>query len=88
MIDRALELVDEGMRGGECTAFVLLQAPRLAGDKSCSSPQPRWLRRTSTFSPWDTKPVGEQVAVRRILLLTRTVAWAIEPAFLQGWVWV
>lgn len=45
------------------------------------SSQPRWLRRISTSSPWDTKPVEKQVAVRRILLLTRTVAWATEPAF-------
>ena len=87
MIAKAVELVGEGMRGGERTAFATVGVA-VGRRRIVFCPQPCWFRRTSTLAPWDTKPVGEQVAVRRILLLTRTVAWAIEPAFLQGWVWV
>lgn len=61
------------------------QAPRFAAGELSTNPQ-RFVRfrRDSSFTPGDTKPVGERGASRRFSWLARTVAGVLEPVFLQG----
>jgi hypothetical protein len=83
-IVRALEAVGKGARGGKRAALSTASAPvrqrRIV--HILQSPAPA--RCGSSSDPGAPKPVGERRAPHRVLRLTRTVAGANEPAFLQG----
>ena len=82
---RSVELVGKGTRGGKRVAFSTASVP-VRCKRIVHKSIDHWFRCGSSSGPGDTKPVGEQGASRRISRITRTVAWANKPAFLQGWV--
>ena len=85
MNEWAVELVGKGVRGGKRAAFSTASAPvrrrrivhKSTALRRCDAPARPALE---TPSSW------ESIRRRIFLQLTRTVALAFEPEFLQGWV--
>jgi hypothetical protein len=85
MNERAVELVGKGARGGKRAAFSTASAPVR---------RRRIVPKSTTLAGVMRQPVrplrhqarGRALGGASFLQLTRTVAVAFEPAFLQGWV--